>query len=686
MNNRPMDTGVLRLLNPSFMRKLYVTFPFASKEKLRLLGMALKGCVALMQNLEVLSVSVDLAVSDLDLFLPDMESLPRLHPRLRNLDLDHFRGVSAELNDLRHLAALPDLEDLTVMIRRCGDPIDWSIKFQALRNLTVSCSDFLVVGTFLVHIDAPQLRTLSVSERHARPDDMPQELAIHLRTLVTKCPALTSFRWRSSQAHMRGVGYLGTRRIGVPLAELVSPLLALRTLQHFFASFSGPTVPYTPEDLHAFAEAWPGLETFYLYDEGPQHSDEGRYADVESITAFARRCPRLRSIHIPVVRLDLSTGPGASDSELVEPVASPPALHSLPTSSPAGLHDIFYHILWHLTPSASNGDIKRLKRALASGKFFTSIKNLQGLSMEAQDLTPMLNMKSLPRSHPCLYSLKLNRGAYVGLSDLRSLSNLPNLEYLDVSPRSFWGPSDLPITLSGLLSLTLSDTHLGDTSILLTRLEAPRLQSFSFSETHGDSSCMSQEIPDDLRTLVAKYPALTSFKWTSMQTHAPRRGYAGNRQCDVPLAELVAPLLAHRAMRRFSVEFRGPIVPYTPADFRAFAEAWPDLETFRLYHDRGRMSDRIQQRAAVESVMAFARHCPRLRNLKIPRVMQHDSDPSVDSVHLPAAPHCLRELWVNYVAHSEFSRSREFEVQFRGLMERIFPFATILPMAPCIPR
>ncbi|PIL25788.1 hypothetical protein GSI_11538 [Ganoderma sinense ZZ0214-1] len=65
-------------------------------------------------------------------------------------------------------------------------------------------------------------------------------------------------------------------------------------MQHsgFSASFSGPTVPlYTPAALHAFAEAWPGLETFCFYDGIPERSGEDRYADVESITAFARRFP-----------------------------------------------------------------------------------------------------------------------------------------------------------------------------------------------------------------------------------------------------------------------------------------------------------------------------------------------------------------------------------------------------------
>ena len=107
-----VDAGVLRLLNPS-TRELDVNLPNISWEQAEQLEKPFKDCVSLMQNLEILWMRADLGKSRLERFL-DLESLPRLHPRLRNLTFCQDSTPSVELNRLRHLAALPDLENLTV--------------------------------------------------------------------------------------------------------------------------------------------------------------------------------------------------------------------------------------------------------------------------------------------------------------------------------------------------------------------------------------------------------------------------------------------------------------------------------------------------------------------------------------------------------------------------------------------
>ena len=56
-------------------------------------------------------------------------------------------------------------------------------------SLTIS-GDLAIIGAFLDHINAPQLRTFSINEMHYNSNSMAQKFSSHLRTLVTKYPAL----------------------------------------------------------------------------------------------------------------------------------------------------------------------------------------------------------------------------------------------------------------------------------------------------------------------------------------------------------------------------------------------------------------------------------------------------------------------------------------------------------------
>ncbi|KAM5540938.1 hypothetical protein V8D89_005249 [Ganoderma adspersum] len=339
-----VDAGVLRLLNPS-TRELDVNLPNISWEQVKQLEKPFKDCVSLMQNLEILWMRADLGELSLDRFL-DLESFPLFHPRLRSLTFRQDCTPSVELNCLRHLAALPDLENLTINLHSSGEPASFSVTFERLSKLAVSCSQFHEVGIFFAHIDAPRLRSLSVTETWGNTDAIAQELPNHLHTLVAKCPALTAFELDSRQAHIFKVGYMGQRRVGAPLAELIAHLLGLRTMQRFSAWFSGPAVPYTPADLRGIAEAWPNLEAFTFSDsEDGGWSPGERYADVESVAAFARHCPRLRSLHIPTVLLD---SPDASEPSQQEPVgeattAVAPDANSTPAKLPHSLRSLYVH-------------------------------------------------------------------------------------------------------------------------------------------------------------------------------------------------------------------------------------------------------------------------------------------------------------------------------------------------------
>ena len=330
-------------------------------------------------------------------------------------------------------------------------------------------------------------------------------------------------------------------------------------------------------------------------------------------------------------------------------------------------------------PQASLGELKQLGKALVFG--FPWIRNLEVLSIEVQDLTPFLDMESLPNLHPRLRCIKTNRSAPVKLDSLCHLVSLPNLEILDINLRS-WDPAEAticPMIFPRLRSLTCGGSSAF--GVLVDHIHAPQLQTFSIYETHSDSNATMQGLSTHLRTLVTKCPAIMAFTWSSHQEHIRSDGYFGLRHAGVPLAELLAPLLSHRKMRRLTVFLRGPIVPCTPTDFRAIAEALPDLETFKLDDEGDKHYGWAERYADLESIAAFACHCPRLRSLHLP-TLQFDpsSAPLSEGTQRLPAPHWLRELSIDHAIYGgEGGRNCRGEdvTLLRGLMEKVFHSARI---------
>ena len=334
-------------------------------------------------------------------------------------------------------------------------------------------------------------------------------------------------------------------------------------------------------------------------------------------------------------------------------------------------------------PLESEWGPKQLKRALATSSL--SLETLEKLSIDVPDLALILDIESLPPLRPRLRSLKLDHRTSIHLDHLRLLAALPNLEDLNFHVGGYSQPPGHPITLARLRSLVIS-CYKFDVGILFAHAEFPLLQAFSLSEIHDEAGIIFENLPNHLRTLVAKCPSLTALEWASGQSWVPRIGYRGNRRSDPPLAELVAPLLAHRTLREFSMRFTGPVVPYTPADFSAFAEAWPDLETFCLGdNENSKVCSWTEQCADVESIFAFARRCLRLRSIWIPQVVV---EPESDSTLLdigthprPPTPHrWLNRLWVDHVdcsgAQDRDSRLAS-EAQFYRSMGKVFPPARL---------
>ena len=285
---------------------------------------------------------------------------------------------------------------------------------------------------------------------------------------------------------------------------------------------------------------------------------------------------------------------------------------------------------------------------------------------------PPVDLDSLPQSNPRLRHLKIDAKAHP--RHLASIASLPDLEHLSIR---LGGLVNDNMRFECLRSLAIvSDYGLGIPHLhaLITCLDAPQLHRFSI-----ESEYSHEPLGNQLRFFVplssGRFPFLQAFHW--------RCGQLGDKDPDATLTELIEPLLFLQTLREVSLDFAGPIVPYSSADFSKMAEAWPDLESFGLDAYVSHLlppgaNDDLIQCANLESFAFFARHCPRLRSLRIPRV-KIDIDTSADTPVKPSTtPHRLHELSVDTILCPEESQwdASHSEV-FRDSIKRIFPFAAI---------
>ena len=152
---RRFDTGVLSLLSPS-IRELNVILRRADTYDESKIRSALGECFSLFENVEMLSVEMNIPALDLGLFTQTL-------PRLRYLRLDTGHQVNSD-----HLALLSCLRNLHFLSTDLSPQINVEerVAFARLRTLRVLSDGFCGVGTLVGQMDAPQLRTLSVSESH----------------------------------------------------------------------------------------------------------------------------------------------------------------------------------------------------------------------------------------------------------------------------------------------------------------------------------------------------------------------------------------------------------------------------------------------------------------------------------------------------------------------------------------
>ena len=324
----PIDMGILCLFNPS-VQELSIEFFRATGDtgNSTRLRAAFEPCFST-PNLERLSLMLPYP-------LLDLESVSQSHPRLRHLRVD--APINARC--LTSLASLPNLEYLSV---RLLESVTTPARFKRLRRLAISsCKRGLEsIGSLIAFMDAPCLRKLSLASSNRHSCNLRTELSHCLQSLPTQFSSLTAFDWTFSQFREFKYGYPGPRNPGGTLAELLEPLLSLRTLRDVSLDLHGPIVPYSSADFRRMAEAWPDLETLALGLERPPetyvvpHPLEWRasyasrdvestsgghirrgeapgrpaqYADYDVFVSFARHCPRLHTLGIPSVRIDSVT-------------------------------------------------------------------------------------------------------------------------------------------------------------------------------------------------------------------------------------------------------------------------------------------------------------------------------------------------------------------------------------------
>ena len=152
-----------------------------------------------------------------------------------------------------------------------------------------------------MHMDAPRLRTLTISTYMDGSPTLRDDSASCLHASSTRFPHLTDFEWKFYQTFSEEMGYIGCKELSSSLAELIEPLFVLRDLRNFSYCFLGPAVSLSSADLERIAEAWPSLETCLFFQD-----DWDCYIDFASIVALARHCSNIQIMSFHRVEFDLT--------------------------------------------------------------------------------------------------------------------------------------------------------------------------------------------------------------------------------------------------------------------------------------------------------------------------------------------------------------------------------------------
>ena len=282
----------------------------------------------------------------------------------------------------------------------------------------------------------------------------------------------------------------------------------------------------------------------------------------------------------------------------------------------------------------------------------------------------------------CLRSIKITHPV-AEIDSLAFLANLPLLQEL-------WLNIDMPfqadtdLSLVHLETLTTNGTW-QSVRQFLEGAHLPSLRILNITNTLSDESI--QNATAVLHAITHRLPHLTALHCHCRLPYAyPHRPHLGTPALvHIPggsLAALLTPILPLRALQIVSFVLRGFLLPYTSADLRAAADAWPALSELCL--EFGAVSDG-EGCAGLEALAYLARACPHLRVLHLPVLVLRDPRALArEEEGLPAGGHgALRELELERVDFGADADQEEMSRAMTAFVMRVFPRAAGLsPAAP----
>ena len=231
----------------------------------------------------------------------------------KHLRVLHLGSVSTSTSViLLHCSKMPRLASLSVVLRRSADSDDLGARSQrgderhgmptlsALEVLRVAGAP-LEIEDILHAVDSPTLHTAALSV--TVPD--------HDTDGWARCASVLSARFSRSLRTLRAECLRSGTVVpshARPFAQYLKPLLPLQQLSDCVITVEDPAgVALTNEDVETIVSAWPSLSSLEVAFRGGRTG--AARPTLTSLLPFAYRCPRLKTLRLPLSQDLTSLGP-----------------------------------------------------------------------------------------------------------------------------------------------------------------------------------------------------------------------------------------------------------------------------------------------------------------------------------------------------------------------------------------
>ena len=241
--------------------------------------------------------------------LSDWEPSLLCAPLAQLRTLRAFSVNRMNVDELRVLATLPNLEKLSIYsIEEPGQlsSTHVSTAFPRLENLHIV--EHPNGNRLYPFLSAPLLRKLTVSHYKG----------IRILNLRESCAAWS--RWFPLLESL----YLGLTTVSEPIpgypqsySDALKPIFRLRSLKSVQISAPAQLLHLDDEDIQAISRAWPKLSSAIFigekYDEAQTAEGTAPCLSPSSLVSLALDCPRLHTLELPRVKVDLKNVAALSD-------------------------------------------------------------------------------------------------------------------------------------------------------------------------------------------------------------------------------------------------------------------------------------------------------------------------------------------------------------------------------------